>query len=322
MEKTQREAKWNEEEQEDVDIWKYILGFTEMAVVRCAIELGIADAIESHGSPMTLSKLSSTLGCDPSPLYRIMRFLMHRGIFKGTLNSQGSPEHSMAALILLESSPVLLTPWLSLSARVLDDDTSSFEVAHGEDIWSYSAANPAHGQLINEAMACDARVVFDGLGSLVDVGGGNGTVLIKAFPWLRGINFDQPHVVSVAGVISGVENVRGDMFESVPKVDAAFLKWILHDWGDNECIQILKKCREAVLENKGKVIIVDVVIEEAEIDKLTDVRLALDMAMMAHTNKGKERTLKEWGFVLGEAGFSRYTVKTIHAVQSVIEAFP
>ena len=106
------------------------------------------------------------------------------------------------------------------------------------------------------------------------------------------------------------------------EIDLYELQWILHDWGDNECIQILKKCREAVLENKGKVIIVDAVIEEAEKDKLTDVKLALDMAMMAHTNRGKERTLKEWGFVLGEAGFSRYTVKTIHAVQSVIEAFP
>ena len=49
-------------------------------------------------------------------------------------------------------------------------------------------------------------------------------MLVKAFPWLRGINFDQPHVVSLAGVISGVENVGGDMFESVPKADAAFLK--------------------------------------------------------------------------------------------------
>ena len=90
MEKTQREAKWNEEKQEEVDIWKYIFGFIETAVVKCAIKLGIPDAIESHGSPMTLSKLSSTLGCAPSPLYRIMRFLMQRGIFKGKLNSQGS----------------------------------------------------------------------------------------------------------------------------------------------------------------------------------------------------------------------------------------
>ena len=255
MEETQREAKWNEggeEEQAEVGIWKYIFGFTEMAVVKCAIELGIADAIESHGSPMTLSELSSTLGCAPSPLYRIMRFLMHRGIFSEKLTTQGSPgyaqtslsrrlmrhgEHSMAALILLLSSPVMLAPCLSLSARVLADEKSSFEVAHGEDIWSYAEANPAHSHLINEAMACDAGVVvpamirgcpkvFEGLSSLVDVGGGNGTtlkMLVKEFPWLQGINFDLPHVVPVAAEIGGVEHVGGDMFESVPKADAAFL---------------------------------------------------------------------------------------------------
>ena len=174
MEKTQREEKWNEEKQVEVDIWKYIFGFIEMIVVRCAIELGIAEAIESHGNPLTLSELSSTLGCAPSPLYRIMRFLMHQGIFKGKLNSQGSPgyaqtplshhlmkhgEHSMAALILLESSPMLLTPWLSLSACVLDDDTTSFEVAHGEDIWSYSATNPAHDQFINEAVTTQGKAL-------------------------------------------------------------------------------------------------------------------------------------------------------------------
>ena len=62
-----------------------------MAVVKCAIDLGIADAIERHGRPITLSDLSSTLGCAPSPLYRILRFLMHRGIFKEKLTAQGSP---------------------------------------------------------------------------------------------------------------------------------------------------------------------------------------------------------------------------------------
>jgi ABC-type hemin transport system substrate-binding protein len=64
------------------------------------------------------------------------------------------------------------------------------------------------------------------------------------------------------------------------------------------------------------------VIEEAKMDKLSDARLMLDMAMMAHTNAGKERTFKEWEFLLLKAGFTRYTVKSIHAVQSVIEAFP
>ncbi|KAF3963319.1 hypothetical protein CMV_012273 [Castanea mollissima] len=234
MEETQREFHHEEEEEHaDINIWKYIMGFSELAVVKCAIDLGIADAIESHGCPITLSDLSSTLGCAPSPLYRIMRFLMHRGIFKEKLTTQGSPgyaqtplsrrlmrqgEHSMAALILLESSPVMLAPWLSLSAQVLANGTSSFEKAHGKDLWSYTAANPDHSQLFNEAMACDARLV----------------------------------VQAMIQEISGVENVGGDMFESVPKADAAFILWVLHDWADKECIQILKKCKEAIPEDKGK----------------------------------------------------------------------
>ena len=48
----------------------------------------------------------------------------------------------------------------------------------------------------------------------------------------------------------------------------------------------------------------------------------LDMVMMAHTTTGKERTLKEWDYVLKKAGFNRYTVKPIRAVKSVIEAYP
>ncbi|KAI4317486.1 hypothetical protein L6164_025356 [Bauhinia variegata] len=115
------------------------------------------------------------------------------------------------------------------------------------------------------------------------------------------------------------------MFSSVPKADAAFIKWVLHDWGDEDCIKILRKCREAIPKENGRVIIVEAVIEEGNInneDKLKDVGLMLDMTMMAHTKIGKERTLKEWDYVIKEAGFSRYTVKSIHAVQSVIMAFP
>ncbi|XVF67993.1 hypothetical protein PTKIN_Ptkin10aG0166700 [Pterospermum kingtungense] len=41
----------------EVDIWNYVFGYVKMAVAKCAIELGIADAIENHGCPMTLSEL-------------------------------------------------------------------------------------------------------------------------------------------------------------------------------------------------------------------------------------------------------------------------
>ncbi|KAL6583844.1 hypothetical protein OROMI_003133 [Orobanche minor] len=344
-----------EEAQAQVDIWKYIFGFVEQAVVKCAIELGIAEAIEEHEKPMTLLEISTALGCDPSYLSRIMRFLVHRKIFKAipiTNNDDDdknpsyvqtplsrrlmrSGEHSMAAYLLFESSSVMLASWQSLSSRVLVNGNPSFVEAHGEDFWRYAAENPHHSNLFNDAMACDAKVVvraivegcgevFEGISSLVDVGGGNGTtmdIITKACPWIRGINFDLPHVIDmVPKCDNGVEHVGGDMFTSVPKADAVFLKSVLHDWGDEECIRILKKCREAIRKENGRVIIVESVIEERgnHEDKLKEVGLTLDMVMMSHTNYGKERTLKEWEYVVKMAGFGAYTVKSINAVQSVI----
>ncbi|WZZ46928.1 hypothetical protein YC2023_043187 [Brassica napus] len=92
--------------------------------------------------------------------------------------------------------------------------------------------------MINEAMACDARRVvprlagachdlFDGVATVVDVGSGTGEamgILVKEFPWIKGFNFDLPHVIEVAQVLDGVENVGGDMFDSIPKCDAVFIK--------------------------------------------------------------------------------------------------
>jgi len=54
MEAKIEKTTWEKEEVEaQVEIWKYAFGFVELALVKCAIELGIADAIESHGSSMT-----------------------------------------------------------------------------------------------------------------------------------------------------------------------------------------------------------------------------------------------------------------------------
>lgn len=241
------------EKQADVEIWEYAFGYTKMAVVKCAIELGIPDAIENHGGPMTLSELSSTLNCSQSLLSRIMRFLVHYRIFLEVSTNNGdstaykhtplsrrmvsNTENSMAALILLESSPVMLAPWHGLSARVRLSGVP-FTSAHGKDVWEYASVDDTYSKLINDAMACGARVsvsaviegcpeVFDGVRSLVDVGGGNGTtlrLLIKAFPSItKGINFDLPHVVSVAEPFDGIEHVAGDFFVSVPKADAAYI---------------------------------------------------------------------------------------------------
>ncbi|KAG8500278.1 hypothetical protein CXB51_003690 [Gossypium anomalum] len=317
-----------EKAEAEVDIWNYVFGYVKIAVVKCAIKFGIADVIENYGSPMPLSELATALRCEPS---RFSSTPLSRRLIKGG-------EKSMAAFILLMSSPPWLASWHCLNSRVLEtgNNISPFEAANGKDLWSYTETNPYHNKVFNEAMACDARLtvqaiikgcpeVFDGVKSLVDVGGGNGTalsLLVKAFPWIRGINFDVPHIVAVAPKSDSTENVGGYMFVSIPNANAAFLMWVLHDWDDEECIKILKKCREAVPENKGKVIIVEAGLEANKDHELSFVELMLDMALMAGTKKGKERTLNEWSYVLQQSGFTRFNVKPIHAVQSVIGAYP
>ncbi|KAL0376263.1 UNVERIFIED_CONTAM: Acetylserotonin O-methyltransferase [Sesamum calycinum] len=345
----------DEEAQARLEIWNYVFGFTPMAVMKCAIELRIADVLESHGGPMTLSQLSAALACSSSVLHRIM--------------SNGG--NSMAAFVLMESSPVMLAPWHKLSASALMNGTSAFEAAHGEHVWKYTAENPGHSKLFNDGVACHARLAmstivhqcpeaFNGIRSLVNVGGGDGTalhVLVKACPWIRGINFDLPHVVSVA------QNVT----------------WVLHDWSDDECIDILRKCREAIPEDRGKVIIAEAVMEdelgededkyrcsfgighgdsdshrerkreeyermgsvlhdwgndecidilrkcreakvvhwidEGEEDKYMDVRLALDMVMLAHIEKG---TIEKWEYVVKANGFTRFTLHSETLIQVAV----
>ncbi|XP_022969151.1 (RS)-norcoclaurine 6-O-methyltransferase-like isoform X1 [Cucurbita maxima] len=347
-----KDSKFKREEEGNdikIQVWKYIFGFVEMAVIKCAIELKIADTIDAHGGLMTLPELSSSLNCSPLLLRRILRFLIHRGIFKEEpiksyaqtpmsrlLTSSGA--HSLAPIHVLESSLVMLAPWHNLSAylKANNGGTQPFEMAHGKDLWSYCAANSSHNMVMNEGMASFSRVVivpavlercggvFEGVGSLVDVGGGNGSclsVLVKAFPWIRGINFDLPHVVSVSQEYEGVRHVGGNMFDFVPKADAAFIMNALHDWDDEECIKILKNCKEAIPEKTGKVIIVEVVIDEKEESMVSDVRLMLDMIMIAHTIKGKERTREEWAYVLQGAGFSRHTITPTSTIQSIIQGF-
>lgn len=98
------------------------------------------------------------------------------------------------------------------------------------------------------------------------------------------------------------------------------LQKVLHDWSDSECIQILKNCREAISK---KVIIGEALIDEQnKEDKMTNAKLLMDMVMMAHTNEGKERTQKEWAYVLTKAGFSSYVIKSTSVLQSLIVAIP
>ncbi|KAL8479457.1 hypothetical protein ACS0TY_026375 [Phlomoides rotata] len=336
------------EAQARVDVWKYALGFTEMRVIKCVVELGLPDVLESHGSPMTLSELSSAVGCPEGGLHRILRCLTHKGIFRKETNPVQSPvqyaQTPLSRLLTRDNmGPFVLVQagrsQFGLSAKDLraGKGSGTAPASTEDEMWSQDnvwCSKTSQQFLASHAKAATRAVIdnwpesFRGVSSLVDVGGRGGTavgMLVKAFPWIRGMNFDLPHVVSEAPLLDGVEHVGGNMFEKIPQADAVMLMWILHDWSDELCIEILKKCKEAVPKDGGKVIIVDAVIDEEEEegrDEYTGARLAMDMTIMSATVNGKERTAGEWTQLINVAGFSKHAIKHMPAIDSVIEAYP
>ena len=101
------------------------------------------------------------------------------------------------------------------------------------------------------------------------------------------------------------------------------LQWILHNWTDDDCRKILEKCKDAVSSNgkKGKVIIIDIVINEKQDEyEITRTKLLMDVTMACLN--GKERNEEEWNKLLTGAGFKDYKISPLTGFLSLIEAYP
>ncbi|KAK4714048.1 hypothetical protein R3W88_019955 [Solanum pinnatisectum] len=179
-------------------------------------------------------------------------------------------------------------------------------------------------RLIISVFIKNGKGVFEGLKSLVDVGGGTGIVakaVSNALLELKCSVFDLPHVVEGLEGGNNMNYIGGDMFKSVPSDHVILLKWILHDWSDEDCVKILKKCKEAIpsKENGGKVIVIDIVIDNKKRDnKSFETQLFSDVLMMVHVS-GKERNEQEWAKLFSDSGFSHYNISPILGLGPVIE---
>lgn len=175
---------------------------------------------------------------------------------------------SMAGLLLLTQNKTTLGSWHYCKEAILEGE-HPFKRAYGMNLFEYLGKDSSLRQAFNNALYDYSGVLinkvlevydgFQGLQTLVDMGGGLGatlSIIVSKYPGIKGINFDLPHVVKDAPSYPGVVHVGGDMFKSVPKGDAIFMKNILHNWSDEECVRMLKKCYESLPEN-GKVIIAD-----------------------------------------------------------------
>ncbi len=296
-----------------------------------AAKLGLADLLKD--GPRDGGDLAAATQTHAPSLARVMRLLVSVGVFEepgdgtfalaplGELLRDDVPG-SLRALVLLLAGVGVQDCWKDLEHCVRTGDPAFRRTAPDADPYTLGAHDPEATALFDRAMATfapqtaaavAAAIDFSGFGKVADIGGGTGGLLIgilKAYPGLAGIVFDQPHAaepakqrVAAAGLADRCEVVGGSFFDKVPRgADAYLLKHVLVDWDDERAAAILKNCR-AAMPAHGQVLIVEDVYP-AQIDRSAESRgaTANDVLMLVCTG-GRQRSEAEFRDLLAASGF-------------------
>ena len=319
-------------------------GFWLSRAIYVAAELGIADLLVD--GPRTVADLAASTSTHPASLYRVLRLLASEDVF--TEADDGRFELTPKAAALRHgASPARMqvlflgrpASWLaagSLSHTVRTGETA-FEHVNDMDFFEYNRRHPEDQALFDELMAAQTKPVaravagtydFSSMASVIDVGGGRGALAIEilaAHPQLRGVVFDQPTVameantaIAAAGLSERCEGVGGDFFLSIPNDhDAYLLKYILHDWDDEQCVAILRSCRRSVGAG-GRVLIIEAIIppgNKPSFGKTQDINMLINVG-------GRERTQAEYRALYEEAGFELTRCLPVMGELHIIEGVP
>ena len=308
----------------------------------CSVaELGIADQIES-GCPRPIESLAREAGAHERSLYRILRYLASHGIFVEKdnrhfdhtplslcLRSDTEGSFRAAAQMLHRIAPA----WDGLHYAATSGD-SGFNKVFKKPLFDYIGAHPDLAPIFDAGMTAihgheTAAMLeaydFGAISVLADIGGGNGSLIsavLQRYPSLKGILFDLDHVVrrtreslKGSGFADRCSIVEGNFFNSLPSgADTYLFRHIIHDWTDEQSVQILSNCRK-VIADSGRVLIIEAVVPMGNKPSLAK---DFDMAMLVFPG-GIERTEEEYKILLEQAGFQLTSVTPTRSVISVVE---
>jgi hypothetical protein len=319
--------------------------FASQAICLCA-KLGIPDHLAAGTT--TSAELATALLAQPASLRRFLAALASYRVVRetgpdcwtntdlGNLLRRDLPG-SLRGLACMFGARQHGESWLELEYSVRTGQ-SAFTKVHGADGWAYAQSDPNWNNVFNTAMSSLADAVQQAISTLydfsrfdlvVDVGGGHGRLvahLLKRFNRLRGIVFDQPHVVGGATEFLAAQHladrcqaIGGDFLKSVPPGgDAYLMTAILHDWNDEACVCILQNCRQ-VMNPTGRILIADFILKPVN---QPDLGRLIDLEMLIMTGSGRERSTTEFSELLEQSGLSLVQIIPLPFGNCLIEAEP
>jgi hypothetical protein len=321
-------------------IFEMACGYWVSQSLYVAAKLGIADLVAD--GPKTADQLAAATGMHGPSLYRVLRALASKGVFAEDSERRfgltplaecllSRPGSQRAMVLMMGEEHYQAYGELLYSVQT---GKPSFVKVMGEPVFDYMSKHPEAAAIFDEAMtgihgAETAAMIdaydFSQFGTVVDIGGGNGTVIrtvLEKNPTVSGVLYDLPHVVQRAqplfdasSVAGRAKLIGGSFFESVPPGgDAYMMRHIIHDWYDDECRTILKNCH-AVMRPDAKLLVIDTVIEPGNTPQFAKY---LDITMLTIPG-GKERTAAEFRELFASAGFELTRVVPTRSSVSIVE---
>ncbi len=298
-------------------LWDVLRGALGTRALALVADLGVAEALAA--GPRPVDDLAGEVGADPDTLHRLLRALASDGVFAEELpgvyrNTEASEQLRHSGW---DAFAHLFGGAFYRAAGGLDaSGEASFPGIHDTDFWTWLAKHPDERAVFDRAMeqGKEQRVErFDGVEwrgdeTVVDVGGGNGSLLRELLPLqpgLRGIVFDLPETVRDEDSLGDrIEFVEGDFFESVPQGDVYILSTILHDWDDEKATAILRTIRAAAPPD-ARLILLEAVVP---VGNEPDGAKWLDLLMLA-LFAGRERDEAQWRALLDAGGFEPTSIE-------------
>ena len=319
-------------------------GYMASSSLYVATALNVPDLLAD--GPKSAAELAKATGAKGDALNRILRVLASIGLFEqvkpGVYGLSPASQllrkdvpGSLRGIAHFLADPMHFNIYANLMHSVMTGESAG-EKTVGMPLFEYFAKHPDYSETFNDAMTSFSAPVagaaveaydFSQYGTIVDVAGGHGEVLmtiLKASPKSKGVLAEVGHVVegakpriAAAGLADRCEAVECDFFKAVPTGgDAYVMKHIIHDWDDERASVILNNIRSAMGNKRGKLLLLETVIPEGPEPHLGKF---IDIEMLALPG-GKERTAEEFKTLFASSGFELTNIVPTKSPLSVVEA--
>ncbi|MGI8310770.1 methyltransferase [Saccharopolyspora hattusasensis] len=313
--------------------------------VRTAATLRVPDVVKD--GPLPLAEIAHLCKAEADPLGRVLRFLVHHGMFTEPEPDVFGPNDASDALRSdLADGP---QPWMDLDGAVGRADLAFVELieqvrghhpaypaAFGRSFWEDLAHNPQLSDSFDSLMETKTYGIapliatahdWSAYARIADVGGGKGVLLaeiLRTSPQSRGILVDligparnAADYLQEQGVAERGEVVTASFFDPLPiQADAAVICDVLGDWDDEDAIRILEHCRQAV-EPDGRLLIIELLPDKDRMALFTE----MDLRMMIYAG-GRMRDLDRTQQVAAAAGLTVEDFTPMDNGYAIIECRP